>query len=67
MIFLNFLKLFLVQVIPQLIIIAQNCGPDLRELYLNQISKFVSLIRLQLQPYMPQFFGFISVFLKFRI
>lgn len=66
-IFLSYIFIFYFKVIPPLIMVVENCKPDLREFFLTQFSKFSSLIRLDLQPYMAQFFGLISVFFIFLI
>ncbi|KAF7639171.1 hypothetical protein Mgra_00001404 [Meloidogyne graminicola] len=51
---------YLGQVIPPLIEITEKCKPQLRSFFLNQFSRFISIINLQLQPYMTQFFSLIA-------
>ncbi|KAL7080367.1 hypothetical protein ACQ4LE_000271 [Meloidogyne hapla] len=51
---------YLGQVIPQLILITEKCKPQLRCFFLSQFSRFISIINLQLQPYMTQFFSLIA-------
>uniref|UniRef100_A0A914I1V5 Serine/threonine-protein kinase TOR n=1 Tax=Globodera rostochiensis TaxID=31243 RepID=A0A914I1V5_GLORO len=48
------------QLLPTLIGTMENCRPELRGFFLRQFSKFVSIARLQLQPYMKQIFGLIA-------
>ncbi|CAK5054272.1 unnamed protein product [Meloidogyne enterolobii] len=51
---------YLGQVIPPLILITEQCKPQLRSFFLSQFSRFISIINLQLQPYMTQFFCLIA-------
>ncbi|KAL3082736.1 hypothetical protein niasHS_010538 [Heterodera schachtii] len=46
--------------LPTLIGTMENCKPELRGFFLRQFSKFVSVARLQLQPFMKQIFALIS-------
>lgn len=46
---------------PQLISIIEICHVELREFFLGQFSKFASIIRTQLKPFMKDIFNLIKV------
>ena len=55
------------QVVPRLIFITETCKPEFREFFLGQFSKFASIIRMQLKPYMKQIFSMIAKAWNWRV